>query len=301
MALLHAQGTGISGPISAFVYDSALRGVRPILGVPGAALLGGVVVGNLDWAGIAPNEKCGLAVQSGQLVFLPGVASGAASTPIFSISACCQLSAWSADSKTAALYAPSSRQFLLVTNLDTAPQVRALEVPPRIGEVRFLLVDADSIFFGAEAAGIYEVPNNGAPQLLARLEYPRAATFLGTSGNLAILEGGSRKILELRRSAGSASLAPFLDLPDDAREPVGIAASGNQIFVADRSTQSVLVFDMSSHQPGSRLAAHSPPAEIAPLAHGSLFLLGGGGAKPLSLLDASGAGAVYFVPAGSVN
>src|ERR1019366_134162 len=119
--------------------------------------------------------------------------------------------------------------------------------------------------------------------LLAHLEYPRAATFLGTSGNLAILDGDSHQVLELRRSGGTASLAPFIDLPEDARDPVGIAASGNRIFVADRSSQSVLIFDMTSLQPGGRLATDLPPANITPLAHGSLFLLGGGGAKPLSL------------------
>jgi hypothetical protein len=301
LALLHAQENGIRGPVSAFVFDSASRGIRPILGVPGAALLGDVVAGNLDWASVAPNAKWALAAQSGQLVFLSGLDSSATATLISPILACCDLAAWGADSKTAALYSASSQQLFLVTSLDTSPLISAHDLPPLAGDVRFLLVDGNSLFFGVEGSGVYGLAETGTSRLLAPLDHPRAATFLSPSKELAIVDAGTHKVLELRRSRGEASMVPFIDLPDDALDPVGIVVSANRVFVADRSSSSVLVFDRNSHQLQSRLAADVPPAMITPLARASLFLLGGGGAQPLSLLDASSSGSVYFIPAMGAN
>ena len=38
--LVAAQTSQISGPVTGYTFDAAARGLRPILGIPGASLLG---------------------------------------------------------------------------------------------------------------------------------------------------------------------------------------------------------------------------------------------------------------------
>ena len=38
--LLCGQQSQITGPVSGYIFDSAARGLRPVLGMPGASLLG---------------------------------------------------------------------------------------------------------------------------------------------------------------------------------------------------------------------------------------------------------------------
>src|SRR5262249_24194041 len=126
-ALLEAQSQGtISGPVAGYVCDKASQALRPVVGLPGASLLGAPLSFgyNVTAAFVAPTVDSALAVaadgsthmfqiQGGNLqeVSVDGLpAAGLGFTVVFSPSG-----------KAAALYAGNSVQ--VVTGLPNSPMV----------------------------------------------------------------------------------------------------------------------------------------------------------------------------------
>src|SRR5262249_52553514 len=70
---VHAQPAIFHGPIVGFVYASSSRSVRPVLGVPGAAIMGSPVLSDVDHASIAPGGKWALVSKGGSVRFVRGL------------------------------------------------------------------------------------------------------------------------------------------------------------------------------------------------------------------------------------
>src|SRR5258706_8445680 len=86
-SIAFADEIHFAGIVAGFVFDASSSSIRPILGVPGAAMLGSPVAQDINAAEIAPGGDRAVVSKGGRLHLISGFPSGSpAWTPISGIS-----------------------------------------------------------------------------------------------------------------------------------------------------------------------------------------------------------------------
>jgi hypothetical protein len=160
-------------PVLGLAYDSRTSAIRPILGIPGAAILGDAIEFGfpIEAAVISPRNNLALAVardRSTRVVqFQAGISSshrldGAMTSPSRIV--------FSPSGSTAILYQQASRRLQLITGLPGNPSVEDVSPSgvPESANATAVSDDGRSILFSSPgpAAQVWLVPVNGNPQLL---------------------------------------------------------------------------------------------------------------------------------------
>ena len=106
--------SGIAGPVSGYVFDRSASALRPILGIPGAALLGeGLDVGSqITAAYVAPGQNWALAATAGGPVFFKLTSGAALRIAVAGVTASPELVAFSPSGTAVALYAAGRIQVI---------------------------------------------------------------------------------------------------------------------------------------------------------------------------------------------
>jgi hypothetical protein len=170
-----AQPGAVSGPMTGLVFDAASRAVRPILGVPGASLLGEPVIasGGLTEARISPRQDSAVLITPDGARFVR--IEGGSATPLAceGLFAAPERVVYSPSGTAAALYAAGRAQ--LVTGLPGAPKIA--------GELKLLIAQRGGSRFnrrgGAREIGSFAVSDDGRFILAAG---PGAIQVLGIDG-----------------------------------------------------------------------------------------------------------------------
>lgn len=154
---LCAHAADLSGPVSGAIFHGGSRSIRPILGVPGSAYLGGAIASGLDLAAVSPNHKLAIAIRDGSGVLLTGLdGAPAAEIQLDAISGVDKIF-WSGDSTAAGLYSSGSGAVQTWRNgeLRNAGSIS--------GSVLALAVDgAGRVYAGVDGDGVY-VLMEGSP------------------------------------------------------------------------------------------------------------------------------------------
>jgi len=300
---LAAQEARLGGPVSGFIFDSAMRSIRPILGLPGASYLGEALVADLDWASIAPSGEVALAAKEGRLYALRGLGAEQAWAEIEGALGVADRAAWSADGAAAVISSQGRLQVL--RNLREEPLAgAAVELP---GRVSALALEASG---GCAVAGVKSAAQGGlylacpdAPvRLLAAMGEPAAVVLARGGRHLLAAERAGSRLLEIQNFREAATVMPFAEMPGTSWDPVGLAIGSDHrlLFVAHRSEKRVDTFDLETRTLVGQMGVDWEPMLAEPLAVKSVFLLKstGGEGEPLLVLDAGRESAVYFVPAG---
>ena len=304
-ATLLAQEASLSGTISGWVFDSASRSLRPIIGIPGASYLGDPLVAGLDWAAVAPEGNHALALRAGDLYSVRGLQSNPAWTLIEGALPSPGRIAWSADASVAVLSSSVESRIQFVRNLGEGPVAGPpIDLP---GRVSALALDraGERALVGIEAeqeGGLYLVSPDGSPRLLAPLGRPAAIALAANDRDLFVADRASRQIWELRNFREEATPLLFADDGGGVTDAVGLALSrdGRLLFVASQSGKTLDAYALESRSLSSRSALDYEPSLLEPLSGRVLFLLKsrGSGNEPLLVLDTSREPTVYFVPVG---
>jgi hypothetical protein len=305
-ALLDAQSQGtVNGPVAGYVFDIGTQGLRPILGLPGASLLGNplsfgyqvaaaFVAPRLDTAlAVAPNGAPHFfSIQNGALNEVAVNGLGAAASPY--------LVAFSPSGKSMALYTGKAVQIL--TGLPASPVVGGSADLTSLGTPSALALSDDG------AALLVSVNNSihlfGSYADLGKLMDTSASpafAFAIGSHDAAISDTGAGVVLyrDLTGSGASQNVAP----PDSSGKPssaLAFSADGTAIYLANASTQMITRLDLTAGA-GATLPCSCTPTALARM--GNVFRLTELSSDPLWLLDRpdstqSGTNArVVFVPA----
>ncbi len=291
---LAAQPLRLAGPLSGFVFDSGAAGIRPILGLPGAAYVGDVVAGGLEWASVAPGGSAALAFREGALYGLGGLErlepvwsriEGALGKP--------DRAAWSADGSLAVIYSAAAGLAQLIRNPGGAP---AAGEPLAIGPgATALAVDSQGRIVAGLPAGVYLFAPGEPASLLAPVE---GAVAIATAGDRLWVAGAGGEILEIEDYAGRPKAFLLASVPD----PVGLAVApdGKSLFVAGRADRSVEIYDLASRTAAGRLPLAVEPAALEALSAEPLWLVraSAAGSDPLWVLKAGPEPGLWFVPVG---
>jgi len=120
--LVHAQQGRVAGPVAGYVFDSAARALRPVLGIPGASLLGDPVSLGMDLASaaVSPWLDSVLAVAADGSFHIFTLNNGTVGeVPVNGITAAPERVVFSPVGSAAALYAGGRIQ--VVTGLPASP------------------------------------------------------------------------------------------------------------------------------------------------------------------------------------
>lgn len=289
--------TAITGPVAGFVFDQQARALRPMLGVPGAAYLGGVSLADLDSAAIAPGGGRALAVREGAVFLVTRLGAGSEAVPIEGAIPGARLMSFSADGSTAAIYSPESRRAQVLRNLAKTPAAgEAIDLAALPGEVTALAAAGEDVLIGIAAeqgGGIYLCAAGAAPRLLAEAAAPSALILHGRDAWFT--DRARSQVWQVRNFAEEATPLLFADV--DA--PVGLQLAGKRLYVAGAGSRTLDVFDLDARAAAERIELEFTPATLAACGEKPLWLMNAaGGEEPLYVLEGGDRPAVYFVPAG---
>lgn len=262
--------------------DSA---VRPIYGIPGAAVLGPAAdLGGAVTLTAAANEAgLVLAVLDDGRVMLY---RGSAATPLDNAIASPTRIAVSPRGQAALLYSEQSDALQVITGLAGTPRVTQ-PIPLAWPVTAMAISDSGRALLAADGALWSAMPGR-APGHLMLADGVSAVAFFSGSNDLAFASGGT---LWIRRSG---ELKPAGEAPGT----IALQASGQKLFAATASTVSRI--DLLT---GARadLPCTCRITALEPLRGEGVFRLNSGGAEPLYIYDGEGAdGRILFVPAPAV-
>lgn len=299
-----AAGATIQGPQLGYVFDSAKGALRPILGIPGAAVLGEPLAAGvaLRTVAISPLENYVLAVageHNQAMVFATGQA---ALTPVMVEGADpgADRIVISVGGKAAALYYQNANKIELVSGLPGAPKVSSEFYLSR-GQMLTALAVGDDGHTVLTAAGsaVFQVTAGGEVPVLADLDHVTAIT-IPAAGTAFVADSGNNQIHRVRGIGGGIETDVIAGPKEGISAPVAVAASqdGSRLFVANSKPGSVSIIALKSGTTGSTVACACDPSGLQRLAGNEAFRLTEMSSQPMWMLDAGGSEPrVLFVPA----
>jgi DNA-binding beta-propeller fold protein YncE len=300
--LVHAQQGRVDGPVAGYVFDGAAHGLRPVLGIPGASVLGDPINLGIDLASatVSPRLDSVIAVAADGSFHFFTLNAGAASEAIVNgIAASPERVVFSPSGTAAALYA--GRRIQVVTGLPAAPASGStfdltplLTLPDRRGHSAltgsFAVSDDGALVLAALGAGVQLFGTGSVRQIVTARN--AVVAFAPGSHDAAVAGIGVTLVKDVGNAAAQQVVAP-----DDATQTaVGVAfsADGGKLYLATATAQGVSAFDLSA---GTRslIPCDCTPAGIAGM--GNLYRLNEVGSAPLWLLDTTSSGPrIVFVP-----
>jgi len=309
-ALPMCAQSGVAGPVSGYVFDQSANALRPILGIPGAALLGaGLDAGSaLTAAYVAPGQNWVLATTADGPAFLRLTGGAVSRVSVGGVTASPERVAFSPSGTAVAVYAAGRIQ--VVQGLPDAPLVvgalsagvsgrssqEAAAARSRRGLGSFAVSDDGLYVLYAEGGSIRLWGVAGEDFTVMQADSNAVVAF-APGGHIAAAADAAGGVVLLGDVAGSGSRRSLA--ARGATFPVGLAfsADGGSLFLADAAARQVTAYNLAA---GAQtvLSCDCVPAGLFPM--GGLFRLNEAGAAPLWLLDArSGDPRIVFVPARS--
>lgn len=299
------ETTRMQGPLLGFVYDSGVRELRAIWGIPGASLFGEPVAVPYGLAGIyfSPGQRYAIAEQRAEVPIgamdLTGQ-NGDGLIPIAGAIYRPDIVAFSPNGSSVAMYSSAEGRLQVIGGLPQAPQlVREMTDNDLPGGVRFLALadDGSTLLEGSVGSEVYLLAGDGSVR------------FVYGAGDLAamVFAPESRDALIYDRAEGSAvQLLHVLDNPSHAQligdlwevnGNVALWMDAEKAVIASTDPSEVWQVDRRSLQV-ENLQLPAEPTVLQPLRMAGRLLFSHERGKPGWILDVSGeTPSVHFVPA----
>ncbi len=297
--LLSAQQSQISGPVSGYVFDASAHGLRPVLGMPGAALLGDPLDFGLEAASVwvAPRQDAAFVTGAGGMLHFFRIQAGVpAEVAVNGLAGAPDRVVFSPSGSAAALLTNGGIQIL--TGLPDSPAISATaDASAFRGPVSLALSDDGGALL--LAAGNTVELFGGAADLgkLADTAGVAQVAFAPGAHDAAVVDAAGAGVLLYRNLTG-AVVSQTIAAADDriqGASALAFSADGQRLLIANASGQSVILFDLAA---GARteVACNCTPSSLVRM--GDVFRLNEIGTGPLWLLDArAGSATLTFVPA----
>ena len=303
-----SSSTQLAGPGLGMIFDQVRGGLRPILGLPGAAIMGGVVElgSELTQSWISPRHEYAL----GRLKDDPGLVllhldRGALSAEPLpgSIPGVTRI-ALSPAGASAILYGGETRRVQLIRGLPSSPSVVAevdlSQLPDSVGPLAVSDDAGAALFFVSEGESgtLYAITANGGLKWVSAAEEVLGISFLAHRQDALIADRRANTVLLIRDVAGAAEKSVLVAEQDGIQNPVAVQISDDQrrVFVANSGSASVSVLDLNGGPP-TQIPCSRVPSGLYRLAGSSLFRLTEFSEAPLLLLDGAGdEPRIFFIP-----
>jgi len=296
---LCAQTGQVAGPVVGYVFDHAAGSLRPILGIPGAAILGNPLpLGySLTSAVVAPRQDSafGVAADGSLHLFLLN-AGGATETSCKACPASAGSVVFNPSGTAAALY--SAGRVQIVTGLPSSPAAgTTFTAASARGIAPSVALSDDGLYLLTGARGSVELfsPSGGPVRLMETTSLPLVAFAPG--GHDAAIADSRAGVVLFHDVGGAATLQQLAPAGEPALRPSGLAFSsdGSYVFVAAAASGTVISIAIASGASATTscacaltgLAPMGSVLRLNELTDGPIWLYDNGGASPR----------VVFVPA----
>ena len=310
----HAQSSGAFGGYTlGFVFDTRISALRPLSGIPGAALLGAPLDsgGPVRRAFVAPRQNYAIALTDAgaMVVRLVSSTDPPVVTPLGIDSAAAGLVALSPNGAAAAIFSTDEALIRIVTGLPDAPVVaRSVPVGAVPGSIRLLAITNDAGVLIAvthdrstdstSPDAMVVVDNDGNGQNLTNSTHVSALQFAGDAHDLLFTDDSDDTLSIIQGLPDAPAFRVLADGSAGISGPVAlnISSTGN-LVVANGRAANVLVLDSGGSQIGAYPCTVTPTG-LARLNGNSVFLLNViSNGDPLWLFDGdSSTPRVMFVP-----
>ncbi len=297
----------IRGHVEGFVFDAPTHSIRPVVGMPGSARLGGPIVSGLEFGSVAPRHSHGIGIRDGKWLSVSRLGDGTESlVDLPELPRTPEAVAWSGDGTVAAVYSTRGHWIQVVTGLPDSPVLGAAFEEPTAGSIHTVILDARGqrivITRSGGDPGVFDLAG-GAPARLAGIESAAAAICFSASGTLYALEGGSARLYEIDLTSGTVRNEWTLDRAADALAIRVIARSGGRFLAAlTGGERTIELFDLESRQHVASIPVEGEGTGFEPLGKGTFALGGRRDGAPLWVFrDDEAQPAIYFVPATPIS
>jgi hypothetical protein len=318
--LAYAQSNAFSGYTLGFVYDTRISALRPLSGIPGAAVLGAPLDtgtgGPIRNAYVAPRQNYAVALTDSGAVVVPFVSGTdpAVMTPLGIDSSAAGIVAFSPNGAAAALYSANEALIRIVTGLPGAPVLaRSVPVGAVSGAIRLLALSNDGAVLIAvthdnsadstSPDAVIMVANDGTPQNLTSSTHVSALQFAGDAHNLLLTDDSDDTLSIIQGLPDAGAYSVIADADSGISGPVALNTSSNgNIVVANGRTANILVLDSGGSQLGTYPCLVTPTG-LSRLNGNAVFLLNViSNDDPLWLFDGDSATPrVMFIPVDQMN
>ena len=297
-SLLSCAGAqpSLTTPALGYVYDAGSHAIRPVRGIPGAAILGkGIRIGFVPTtAAIAPLQNYAIAVSDRGLRLIRWDAGSPAATAIDGAIASPDQVVFSPSGSAAILYDGASSRMQVVSGLPDSPAIRELQsAGPAIALA--IADDTTVVRVTADGAQAITADRNTLPLPLpgdvALLSFNRSnddLLALTKSGDLYLATNVGANFASRRIYAGDSQTSG----------PIGVRFSpdASAAFVVNQSG-SIATIDLNSGS-ASVLSCQCTPSTLEPFGQTGLFRINDISNRPLLLFDGTpNQNRVWFVPA----
>jgi len=296
---LQAQQATVAGPIAGYVFDASAQGVRPILGLPGASLLGDPL--SLGFAAssafIAPRQDMAFVIAGDGSFHLFRINSGTVTEfSVDGLGGAPDRVVFSPSGTAAALYGGGSIQ--VITGLPGAPTVAgAIDVSSSGVPDSFALSDDGTVLLLSAGNAVRLIGSLADMGKLMDTAGSALLAFAAGTHDAAITDptGAGVVLFHDLTGAGSSQVLAPPDATISASSAEAFSMDGKSLLLASASAQSITTFDLGA---GARnvIACSCKPNSLSSM--GSVFRLNDLGKDPLWLLDTRPSQPqVLFVPA----
>lgn len=299
--------TALTGPALGFIFDPHGQALRPIQGIPGAALFGDPVGFSSPVASAAVSLHHTVAiVDNGSWQVMLVNSSGVTTVGLPDGLPDNAQVVLSETGDAAAFYDTGNAALTVVTGILTSNFVISpVSLDSLPGAVtHFAPADDGSVLLTASVAGSGEslvwLGHDGSVNQLANLQKTASLLVWNHGASALVVDHDANQIWKLQNPGGTAALALAASSGDGVAGPTGAAlsADGRLLWIANTDAHSVLGVDLTSRATQS-IACSVDPAAMLPLADGQTYRLNDLDNGPVWVLDtAPGSGPrVVFIPA----
>jgi DNA-binding beta-propeller fold protein YncE len=293
---LARQSEFVRPPFLGFIQDSAGAVIWPIIGVPGASVLGNPLEleADISDAIISPTQDFAIAVQKeDRRAVVISLASGSiAFTSIPGTQVGADLIAISPTGSAAAIFSEDSRIIRVVGHLPQAPVVMhefdASGIPGRGTGIAISDDGATSLirFVDDESVTLWMVDSTRAWRIPA--DRPSASAFFPNNHDAVVADDATQSVFLVMDAGATATQLRLTSAPEGINgfSSVAVSADGRQIFLTDDESATLLIVDVETRTSKS-VSCQCRPTGLSPLRGKSVYGLTRASRDPVAVLDAS--------------
>lgn len=301
----------VTGPVTGYVFDSSARLVRPVLGIPGASVLGTPVTFSYSLAAatISPRGDTAVAVGPDGSAHLVTLAAGAATEIAFNgLFTHPDRVIYSPSGSAVALIGGGRAQ--VVTGMGTSPTLAGMVELSTVAsggnletaDVRRVVSGAGSLALSDDGNFVLESSGTsiqltgvkGGRNTLLSASRGSQVAFAPSSHDAAVMDPGGASLVLIHDAAGAAGRQTLAQTPTISQTAgVAFSADGKSLFLAAPS--GITVVDAAS---GNRSSIMCDCDSTGIYRMGNVYRLNDLTAAPLWLLDTTASPLrIVFVPA----
>jgi hypothetical protein len=285
----------IAGPVLGFSVDQT-AGIRPILGLPGAATLGPPIISATGLGGVhlSPARDYALALLSSgcEVVLIKNLKSKASASSL-DVAPCPITMAISPSGDAAVLYYDEPNRVQVLVGLPDSPSVSwTLDVSGLPGWPAALAVSDGGGAVLISPAGDSASVWLAMPDVSRRLPYtgvgaPSLAFLVGSLD--AVIADGDAGVVVVRDPAGQPQVTPIGGQTEGVSHPLAVAASqdNSRVFVANAQPAGVVSLSLTGKDPETQ-SCDCTVTGLGRMAGGTAFRLNEAGDGPVWVLDTGG-------------